>query len=340
MRLIKHFIVVAAVTAVLLGTSTGIGFAEDMRFFRIASGSAGGSYFPIAGNVAQVISNPPGARPCDKGGNCAVPGVVGIAQSGTGSVGNINLVMSGAVEAGFAQSDVTYWRYTGTAVFKGEKPAKDLRVITALFQEHVHVVGGKGTKATNFGDLKGKTIGVGDQGSGVLVTTGLVLEAYGLTFDNIKPEYVKGKAAAELVADGHADAYLTVTGAPNGAITELAATKGVKMLTIDGAARDKLLKKIPFYCAASLPANTYAGQDKDVETIAVNTLLVTNVKVDDQLVYDVLKGLYDNKQAEKFLSKGHPRSKTIVLETALNSVEKEMLHPGAARFFREKGLLK
>lgn len=339
MNKLGKFICAAGLAVASFAAIASAGHAQEMRFFRIASGSAGGSYFPIAGNVAQVISNPPGARSCDKGGNCAVPGVVGIAQSGTGSVGNINLVLSGGVEAGFAQSDVSYWRFTGTGVFDGEEPAKDLRVITALFQEHVHLVGGPNIAAKSLGDLKGKTLGVGNQGSGVLVTTGLLLDAYGMDMDSINPEYVTGKAAAELVADGHMDAYLTVTGAPNGAIAELAATKGMKLLPIDGAPREKILNSIPFYSAAKLKAGTYEGQSTDVETLAVSALLVTRADVDEQLVYDVLVGLYDNKRAEKFLSKGHPRSRTIKLESALNSVEKSMLHPGALRFYKEKGLI-
>ena len=93
--------------------------AQKMQFFRIASGSAGGTYFPMAGLLAQVISNPPGARTCAKGGNCGMEGLVAIAQSANGSVANISSIKSGQVESGFAQSDVTYWAYTGTGPFEG-----------------------------------------------------------------------------------------------------------------------------------------------------------------------------------------------------------------------------
>ena len=110
--------------------------AQKMKFFRIASGSAGGTYYPMAGLIAQVIANPPGARTCAKGGNCGMEDLVAIAQSAHGSVANVNSIKSGQVESGFAQSDVTYWAYTGTGPFKGKTPNKTLCVLASLYPEH------------------------------------------------------------------------------------------------------------------------------------------------------------------------------------------------------------
>ena len=135
---------VALGAAVAAATVTGgmTTQAQDMQFFRIASGSAGGTYWPMAGLLAQVISNPPGARTCAKGGNCGMEGLVAIAQSAHGSVANVNSLKSDQIESGFAQSDVTFWAYTGTGPFKGKEPLKKLCVLASLFPEHVHVVTG------------------------------------------------------------------------------------------------------------------------------------------------------------------------------------------------------
>ena len=100
------------------GAATRLGQAQDMQFFRIGTGGVTGTYYPIGGLIADIISNPPGARPCDKGGSCGVPGLVAIAQSSNGSVANVDAIRSGALESGFAQSDVAHWAYTGTGIYK------------------------------------------------------------------------------------------------------------------------------------------------------------------------------------------------------------------------------
>ena len=124
MRIHKSFVAGAVSAFVAAGMLAGplSSQAQEMQFFRIASGSAGGTYFPMAGLLSQVISNPPGARTCEKGGNCGMPGLVAIGQSAHGSVANVNSIKSGQVESGFAQSDVTYWAYTGTGRSKAGSP--------------------------------------------------------------------------------------------------------------------------------------------------------------------------------------------------------------------------
>ena len=146
------FLKTLAVTATIAASAVaGNAEAQKMQFFRIASGSAGGTYFPMAGLLAQVISNPPGARTCAKGGNCGMENLVAIAQSAHGSVANVNSIKSDQVESGFAQSDVTFWAYSGSGPFKGKKPIKKLCVLASLYPEHVHVVSGKdrGIKSVN-----------------------------------------------------------------------------------------------------------------------------------------------------------------------------------------------
>ena len=314
--------------------------AQEMKFFRIASGSAGGTYYPMAGLIAQVIGNPPGSRTCAKGGNCGMQDLVAIAQSAHGSVANVNSIKSGQVESGFAQSDVTYWAYTGTGPFEGKKPNKKLCVLGSLYAEHAHVIAGTKTGITSVNDFKGKTIGMGLQGSGALVGARLVVGAYGLDEKkDFKPEYVKSKNGADMIRDGHADAFITISGYPNAAITEMSSVQGAKIIPVDGSARDKLLSEVRFYSAAKIPGGTYKGNDKDVETVAVSALWVSNSDLSSDLHYGVVKGLFGNKKAKKLMTFGHAKGKSINLETSQDGVPIPLC-AGAAKFYKEAGVIK
>ncbi len=338
MKIVKASTIGAAMLALSLAAATVQ--AEEPQFFRIASGSAGGTYFPMAGLLAQVISNPPGARTCAKGGNCGMEGLIAIGQSAHGSVANVNSIKSGQVESGFAQSDVTYWAYTGTGPFKGEEPIKKLCVLASLFPEHVHVLAGLDRGIKSVADLKGKSVGMGLPASGALVGARLVMDAYKLKEKvDFKPEYVKSKNGADMIRDRHLDAFLTVTGYPNAAVVEMTATQGGKLIPVDGAARDRLLGKVKFYSAAKIPGGTYKGNDNDTETVAVSALWVSSSDVDEATAYGVVKGLFGNKKAKKILNYGHAKGKSLTLKTALDGVPIPLCK-GAERFFKEGGVIK
>jgi len=314
--------------------------AQDMKFFRIASGSAGGTYFPMAGLLAQVISNPPGARTCAKGGNCGMEGLVAIAQSAHGSVANVNSIKSDQVESGFAQSDVTYWAYTGTGPFKGREPLKKLCVLGSLFPEHVHVVAGVDRGIKSVMDLKGKKVAMGLPASGALVGARLVVGSYGLDEKkDFTAEYVKSKTGADKIRDGHLDAFITVTGYPNASVTEMAATQGAKLVPVDGKARDALIKKAPFYSADVIPGGTYKGNPDDTQTVTVSALWVSRSNLPEDLHYGVVKGLFGNKKAAKILKYGHAKGKSITLDTHNVGVPIPFC-PGAVKFYKEAGVYK
>ena len=123
----------------MIGLS-GKSFAQELKFFTIGTGGTAYTYYPVGGMIANAISKPPGSRECGKGGSCGVPNLIASAVSSRGSVDNVNAIISGLRNSGFAQSDVAYWAYTGTGTMEGKEPAKDLRTIAALFQEHIHLV--------------------------------------------------------------------------------------------------------------------------------------------------------------------------------------------------------
>jgi hypothetical protein len=158
----------------------GLAAAQAPQFFRIGTGSAGGTYYPIGGIIANAISCPPGA-PCNTAGATdGVPGMVAVAVATQGSVQNVNLIQSGNAESGFTQSDVAHWAFTGTGLFEGRPKLERLRFVAHLFPEHIHAVVRRDSAIRSFGDLQGKRIAIGLQASGARIGSEMILEANGL----------------------------------------------------------------------------------------------------------------------------------------------------------------
>ena len=328
-----------ACAATVMGLMASTAVAQDMQFFRIGSGSAGGSYYPIAGLIAQSVSSPPGSRSCDDGGPCGVEGLVAIAQSSNGSVANVNGVRSGNMEAGLVQSDVAYWAHTGTGLFEDQEAFEGIRAIAALFPEHIHVVAAPSSEIATLADLKGKTVGIGQPASGALVGAEIILEAAGLDPEtDMTAEMIHSARSAERIKDGQADAFITVTGYPQAAIAELASSNGIDLVPVDGEVRDKILADVPFYSAAVIPASVYSSVEGDTETISVSAVLVTSADQPEELIYGITKALF-NETSQKLLGQGHSKGASITAETAATGVGAP-LHPGAERFYREIGIIK
>jgi hypothetical protein len=328
-------IIIAAIAALTMATAFSAG---GQSFFRIVSGSAGGNYFPMAGVLANAISNPPGSRPCDKGGPCGVPGLIAIAQSANGSVANVNAIQSGAAESGLAQSDVAYWGYNGSGVFAGKPKLDKLRFMASLYPEHIHVVLPKNSSVQKLEDLKGKKIGVGLPASGAQVGALLILNAVGLQKNkNFQAEELNTSQSAERIQDGQLDAFLTVTGAPSSGIAQLASIAGLRLLSIPAEVQAKVIEQAPFYFSSPIPAGTYEGQNYKVNTLAVGAQWLVSADQPDELIYGITKALWS--KVTKKLLKHHAKGKDVTLETALGG-RGIPLHPGAERFYKEAGVLK
>ena len=327
----------AAVAVAGLFATASLAVAQDMRFFRIGTGGTGGTYYPIGGLIANAISNPPGSRACDKGGSCGVPGLVAIAQSSNGSVANINGINSGTLESGFAQSDVAYWAYTGTGIFADRGKVASLRAIANLYPESIHLVARKGAGIKSVRDLKGKRVSLDEPGSGTLVDARIILQAYGLSEKDIKPDYIKPTPAIGKIKDNQLDAFFIVAGFPTGSVAELASSAGAELVPIAGAEAQAIMAKYGFFAPDTIPAGTYDGIG-ETKTLSVGAQWVVGANVDADLVYGITKALW-NDNSRKLLDHGHAKGKVIRLETALNGVGIP-LHPGAERFYKEAGILK
>lgn len=323
--------------------ATGMTFAAsaqtaDMKFFRIGSGAAGGAYFPIAGLVANAISNPPGSRPCDAGGSCGVPGLVAIAQASNASAANVTAVQNGHMESGFAASFVVHPAFNGEGDFQKTGAMSRLRVIANLFPEEMHLILSKNSAIKSIGDLKGKRVGIGQAGSGTQLAVLRYLKEFGIDRSNIDESELNQAQSGERMADGHLDAFFYIAPAPTAAILQLDTTAGMKLYSFKDDELDKLSKLMPYFYRATIPAGTYPGVTQETKTAAVGAQWVTSANVSDDLVYNITKALW-NKNSAALFATGHPKAKLIQLKTALEGVQTP-LHPGAERFYREQGLIK
>lgn len=310
---------IVGIAAVALCTS-----ALAQQFFRIGTGGTAGTYFPVGGMIANVIS---------RDGK-----VVATAQSSGGSLANVNGIVGGSIEAGFSQADVATWAYSGTGQFEGKPKIESLRLIATMYPEQIHIVARKDANINSVADLKDKRVAVDEPGSGTLVNARSILAAYGLSEKDIKAQYIKPDQASNKIKDGSLDAYFFTGGAPAGAISELAASgTGITIVPIDGAQADKIIASSPFFSKDTISANTYKDVGK-TSTLAVNAQLITSSKMPDALIYEVTKSIYSDYGQAK-LKAGHAKG---VFINAKNGVSGAGIpfHPGAQKYFREIGLLK
>ena len=331
MKLLGKVCLAAIAGLLLLGS---VGQAQQMKFWRIGTGGAGGTYFPIGGLIANAISNPPGSRPCDKGGACGVKDLVAIAVSTNASVANVNAIQAGQLDAGLAGAQSVTQGYNGQGKFVGNKKDK-IRVIANLYPEDMHLVVPKGTKLASLKDLNGKRVGVAAAGSGTQVSVRMILKHYGI---KAKEAELGLAQSTQRLADGQLDAFFYAGGTPFAALIQLGSTKGFELYKFSDAERKDINKIIPYYVESMIPAGTYENITYDVPTVAVNGQLITSADQPAELVYEITKALW-NKNTRKLLDKGHAKGKAIQLETALKGVLVP-LHPGAEKFYKEKGMVK
>jgi TRAP transporter TAXI family solute receptor len=318
MKLPRRILLAAAALA-LAGTA-----AQAQQFFRIGTGGTAGTYYPVGGMVANVISQP---------GRIAAT-----AQASAGSVANVNAIASGAAESGFSQADVATWAYTATGVWQGRPAVSGLRLIANLYPESVHIVARKGSGIRSVADLKGKRVALDEPGSGTLINARSILAAYGLKDSDLRAEYIKPNQAGDKLKDGALDAFFFTGGAPAGAIAELASGgAGIELVPIDGPQADAIRRASGFFAPDVIPADTYKGLPA-VRTLSVGAQWVTSDKADANLVYEIVKRLY-SADGQKAMGAGHAKGKFITKENAVEGAGIPF-HPGAERFYREVGVLK
>jgi uncharacterized protein len=327
--------VVVAVLLLVLGT--GLGLAQEIRFFQIGTGPTGETRFAFGGLIANAISNPPGSRECDKGGSCGVPGMVAVAKSTGGAIANIEAIAARRLDAALVQADIAYWAYHGTGVYKGRGAVQNLRAIALLYPESLHLVARKDAKIHSVKDLRGKRVSLGDKDSGELVHGRLLLAAFGLNESQIKQSFLKPGPAADAMAAGQLDAMLVVDGLPVPIIAELAQRSEIALVPLAGPEVDKMRATYPFFSASSIPAGTYRGTEPDVKTLDVGVVLVTGAEQPNDLIYGVTRALW-HPSTQKLLTESHPRGKLVNLSAAGLDKLGIQLHGGASAYYFDAGV--
>ena len=315
MKAKKWLGLVAAMTVAVMGFS---GVASAKTFISIATGGTAGTYYPIGGAIAQAVS---------KGSD-----IQATAETSNASVANINLLAKGDIEVAMVQNDITFWALNGKMMFK--TPVKNIRAIAALYPEHVQLVTTKASGIKTIADLKGKRVSVGAPGSGVEGDVRSIFQVVGLRYQDMRVDFLDYGGTASRFKDNQIDAGFWVTGYPTASIMDLATMKDITLIPFDDDLIKKIRKEFPFFIASKIPAGTYRGVDRDVSTIAVKAILVTHDKVPDEVIYKFTKAMFANI---KDIQGAHAAARQINLKTALDGLTAP-LHPGAAKFYKEKGM--
>ena len=309
--------VLAMATAVSLFAGCGGGGGDKKsgggakKFINIATGGTSGA-------LADIL-------------NKNVKGANASAQSTGASVANVNLLKEGKVDIAFVQNDISYYAVKGLEMFKG-KEVKNLKALATLYPETIQIVTTAKTGVKTLADVKGKRVAVGAAGSGTEANARQILEAAGITYDDIKVQYLSFGESSSALKDGNVDAAFLTAGFPTAAIQDLATQHDVVLLPVDAAMADQLIKKYPYYTKIKIPAKTYNKVDSDVEAVAVKCMLVVTDKFSNDLGYDVVKALYGNLDRMKA---AHNVAKAITKESGKDGMSIP-LNGGAEKFFNEK----
>ncbi|HSR12127.1 MAG TPA: TAXI family TRAP transporter solute-binding subunit, partial [Thermodesulfobacteriota bacterium] len=292
-------------------------WAQKTVRLSIATGGTGGSYFPIGGGMAGIISK-------------YIPYAEATAEVTNASIDNCLLVGKGKAEMGFSMGDTAWEAYQGTGKFKEKIP---LRAVAVIYPNTMHLVTTEGKGIESVPDLKGKRVSTCSPGSGTEIMALRLLEAYGLNVDkDMKRDRLGASESAGAVKDKKIDAYFWVSGLPTPSVTELGATPGIKIKLVAHAdAVPKMRAKYgPLYSAGMIPAKTYPGQTADVPIALVVNMLVCHENAKESLIYDILKSFFDHK---KDLEGVHSATVDFKIEAQRMEASPIPYHPGAIRYF-------
>jgi TRAP transporter TAXI family solute receptor len=313
----------AAFLSLALGGAMIFGAAiAQQKTMAIGTGGTGGVYYPLGGGLANVISK--------------YMGIQATAEVTGGSVDNLKLIGAEKSEVAFSMADAALDAYEGKDKFNNNKIP--LRALMVLYANRMHVVTIDGTGIEKFEDLKGKRVSTGSPGSATEVMAFRLIEAAGLDKDkDMKRERLGAAESVNAIKDRKIDAYFWVGGIPTSSVTDLAATPGVKLKLIDHAKYvDAMNKKYGnLYSKGTIKKGSYPGQDKDNANADVWNILVTNNKMSDQTAYDLVKLIIDHKPE---LVAVHREANSFTLENQKKENSPVPFHPGAIKYYKEKGL--
>ena len=315
---------IAAMIAVVVAFGFATAGAQDKTVrLSIGTGGTGGVYYPLGGGLAALLSK-------------YVPGVEATAEVTAGSIANLQLIGSGKSEVAFTMADAAWDAYNGLEKFKDHKVA--LRTLVVFYPNRMHVATVEGTGISKMSDLKGKRVSTGAPASGTEVMALRLIEAYGLDpAKDMTRERLSIAESVNAMKDGKIDALFWVGGVPTPSLTDLAATPGKTIKLIDhGDGAENLRKKYgPIYVKNRILANAYPGETRETTNVDVWNLIVVPEKSDENLVYQITRTMFEKKDE---LVKVHKDASFLELANQMTGASPIPFHPGALRYFREKGL--
>lgn len=298
--------------------------AAEQQFISIGTGGVTGVYYPTGGAICRLVNK-----------NRKEHGIRCSAESTGGSVYNINTVRAGELEFGVAQSDWQYHAYNGTSKFEDQGKFEDLRAVFSVHPEPFTLIARAGSGIAGFEDLKGKKVNVGNPGSGQRATMEVVMEAMGMEMSDFAlASELKGSEMAQAICDGKIDAMIYTIGHPAAAINEAASTCEVELVSVAGDAINGLVDDNPYYRVASIPGGMYKGSPNETTTFGVGATFISSAAVPEEVVYTVVKAVFDNFDDFKKL---HPAFGNLVEEQMIADGLSAPLHDGAAKYYKERG---
>ena len=296
--------------------SAGTVATAQEKFITIGTGGQTGVYFVVGQSICRLVNR----ESAEHGLKCTAP-------STGGSIANINAIKAGDMDMGVAQSDWQFHAYNGTSQFEGDK-FDNLRAVFSVHGEPFNVIARTDSGIESFDDLKGKRVNIGNPGSGQRATMEVVMDAKGWTLDDFAlASELKPAEQAAALGDNKVDAIIYTVGHPNGSIQEAVSTVDAKLVPVEGEAIQGLIDNNPYYAAATIPGGMYKGTDSDVN-------FVTSADVDDEVVYQVVKAVFDNFDRFKRL---HPAFESLTEEEMISGGLSAPLHPGAEKYYKERG---
>ena len=309
------------VTAVVVFASLPVQAAEKLvkGNFILATGGTAGTYYGFGGVIAQALNSATGAN---------------ITANSTGaSVENARLIGSGEVDMAFIQSDVIAYALAGSHNFTNTGKIANLKVIASLYPEPIHVVTiDRNIKSVE--DLKGKAVSVGAAGSGDDASARVILEAYGMNYDDIDERYLSNAEASTALQDASVVAAMYATGAPNAGLVELSLKRPFYILSIPADKQKVLFETCPYFTSHTITKDVYKLEE-DADTLAVKAVLAVREEMSEDDVYHLTKALFE--KADEIASL-HAKGRDIRLENAMEGVLPGSVHPGAAKYYQEKGI--
>ncbi len=316
-----------ALAASLASLTAGYSVAAEETFVTIGTGGVTGVYYPTGGAICRLVNK----SRAEHGIRCSV-------ESTGGSIYNINTIRAGELDLGIAQSDWQYHAYNGTSQFAENGPFKELRAVFSVHPEPFTVVARQDSNIKTFDDLKGKRVNIGNPGSGQRGTMEVLMKEYGWSNDDFKlVSELKAAEQSKALCDNKIDAMVYTVGHPSGAIKEATTSCDSNIVTVAGPKVDKLIADNSFYRVATVPGGMYRGSDNDVMTFGVGATFVSSTAVPEDVVYNVVKAVFENFDDFRRL---HPAFANLKKEEMVKDGLSAPLHPGALKYYKEVGLIK